>query len=191
MPARHRVVAGVEQLPGRAVIGVGCWIVAKPLFGKEAVADVDAPVRAGNVRRDAGGFARLDIFALVVAHVGNRIDLLDAEQFLCSTGGGRQQAHVVARVRDVLLDDEAVLSIDCHLRVVADGHLAMGDHRARIGVGKRDLPFATLLQLTEQRRTDLTLLAQFGDLRRQSVGAAGAGTIFAAVDLVQLGQVAL
>ena len=102
-----------------------------------------------------------------------------------------QQTHVVAGVGDVLFDDQAVLRIDCHLRVVADGYLAMGDHRARIGIGKRDLPFAALLQLAKERRVGLTLLAQLGDLRRQRVGAAGAGTIFAAVDLVQLSQVSL
>nr|WP_242120393.1 hypothetical protein [Sphingomonas sp. JXJ CY 53] len=91
----------------------------------------------------------------------------------------------------MLLDDQAVLRIDCHLRIVADGHLAMGDHRACIGIGERNLSFAAFLQLAHERCAGLTLLAQSGDLGRQRLSAAGAGSILTAVDLVQFSQIAL
>ena len=58
----------------------------------------------------------------------------------------------------MLFDDQAVLRIDRHLRIVADGDLAVSDHRARIGIGERDLPFATFLELAEQRDARLALL---------------------------------
>jgi hypothetical protein len=84
---------------------------------------------------------------------------LNPERLHRRASGRRQQAHVVAGVGDMLLDDQAVLRVNRHLDIVADGHLAMGDHRACIRIGERDLPLATFLQLTEQRRTGLALFA--------------------------------
>jgi hypothetical protein len=66
---------------------------------------------------------------------------LDPEYHFGGAGGGRQQSHVNAGAGDMLFEDQAMLCIDCHLRIVADGHLTMAEHSARIGIVKRDLPF--------------------------------------------------
>lgn len=99
----------------------------------------------------------------------------------------------------MLLDDQLVLGqlvlgVDRHLRIVADGRLGPRDHRAGVGIGERDLAFAAGLQPFEQRSAGLAPRAHPGDLVRQRLfasAASAAGAILAAVDLVQLGQIAL
>jgi hypothetical protein len=91
----------------------------------------------------------------------------------------------------MLLDDELVLGIDRHLRIVADGRLAMRHHRARVGIGKRDLALAAGLQLVQHRLADLAPLTHLGDLGRKRLGRPDTTVILAAVDIVQLRQIAL
>ena len=153
------------------MIGVGCRIVGEALLGKAAVGNRAASLGPGDIGRDAARFAGLDVFALVVAHVRHGIDALDVECLSRGPGGVRQQAHVGGSVGDVLFDDQLVLRIDRHLRVVADRGLLARDHRARIGVGQRNLALAAGGQLAQHCLLRLPLLAHPGDLCGQRLAA--------------------
>ena len=71
VPARDRAVAGVEDLPVRAVIRIRLAVVAEPFLGEAAIGDGAAAVRTRDVRRDASRFARLNVSTLVVGNLLN------------------------------------------------------------------------------------------------------------------------
>ena len=82
MPLDLRVVTGLETLSTGAKIGVAARVVAK-LFLAEHLAG-------------------LDILALVIALVGDRIDPFDTEHFFGGAGGLRQQPEIAAGVGHLL-----------------------------------------------------------------------------------------
>jgi hypothetical protein len=71
VPARDRAVAGVEDLPVRAVIRIRLAVVAEPFLGEAAIGDGAAAVRTRDVQRDASRFARLNVSTLVVGNLLN------------------------------------------------------------------------------------------------------------------------
>jgi hypothetical protein len=92
MAARDRAVAGIETLATGATIGVGCRIVAETLLGKAAVGDRAATLGSGDIRSNSVRLARLDVLALVIAHVRHGSDALDAKSILGRPDSGRQRS---------------------------------------------------------------------------------------------------
>lgn len=123
-----------------AAVGVGRRVVEERFLGEAPVARRrPASKWLGLEGGDPGGFARGDVLARKVAAVGCGRDGVHAERLLGQDGGGRKLTQVAAQVSDLLFDDELVLGIYGHLRVVADAHLGVGGHGAAVWVGERHL----------------------------------------------------
>ncbi len=170
-----------------AAVEVSCWIIEEFVLGEATLADSSAALRTGDVRRDTDSLAGCDILALIVSHVGHRIDPLDTEQFSGRTRSLRQQTKVAAGVSNMLLDDQLVLGIDGNLRVLADTNFWMGRHSARIGVRQRYLALAAGDQLGQHGFKCLATLTHLHDFRRQRGGAQGSAIAFGFIGTVEAG----
>jgi hypothetical protein len=107
-----------------------------------------------------------DLFALEVATVGN-----DGQRALAAGIPGllchlRELGAVISDIGYRMRDDQVVLRIDCSLHIVADNAstLPAGRHRARIGVGKRDLPVRCSADHLLNRAESPHLLPERSDL---------------------------
>jgi hypothetical protein len=80
-----------------------------------------------------------------VAAIGHRIERLRLESGLRLLRHGGELRAIRADVGHLVRDDQVVLRLDRHLHVVADDARAAAArrHRARIGIGQRDLLIGT------------------------------------------------
>src|ERR1700675_4417058 len=106
------------------------------LLAKESLSHCKATLRTSNVSFNAGSFTSSDILALIVAAVSDYFDLFGSQYFFGGRSRWCQQSEVCASVGHLLLNNELVLGIDGHLRVVTDTHLWIHGHRAAVWIGQ-------------------------------------------------------
>src|SRR5271169_5647271 len=106
MPVLFRLLDPNEMMVAWAAVEVSCRIVEEFVLGEATLADGSAALRTGDIRRDTDAFAGFDILALIVSHVGHRIDPLDTQEFSGRTRSLRQQTKVAAGVSNMLLHDQ-------------------------------------------------------------------------------------
>ncbi len=152
-------------------------------------------VRLGHGDRDAGLLARDDLLALVVALVGNRLDVVAGHYFPRRMRHHRQGVAIVAEVRHLVRDDQVMLGLDGTLHIVADdaGFLARRRHRAGIGIGQRDLRLAADVHALLDSLQGVRLSPAVGQLldraRQSRLGHRHAGLAHHLVGAVELGKI--
>ncbi len=129
-------------MAGRTTVEVACCIIGELVLGEAPRGDGRTALWPRDVGNDTNLLTSSDVLAFVIAFISYGIDPLDAEQLPRVASCLRQQAEIATGIADMLLDDQLVLRIHGHLRVVAHADLGAGRHSARIGVGKRNLAFA-------------------------------------------------
>src|SRR5271165_5202862 len=119
-----------------AGIDVLLCIVMELFLAKESLSHGKAALRTRDVSFDTGSFTSSDILALVVTAVSDYFDLLDFQDFFGSRSRWRQQSEIGASIGHFLLNDELVLGIDGHLRIVTDTNFWIQGHRAAVWIGQ-------------------------------------------------------
>ena len=108
---------------------------------KKAAVGIIRGLRLGHARQNTGSFASQHLVAVVVAAVSESLHRFGAKSRLGLLGHAQELAAVIDGIGDFVSDDEVVLDFNGALNVVADGSrgLAGSLHRARVGIGERDL----------------------------------------------------
>ena len=89
----------------------------------------------------------------------------------------------------MLLNDQLVLGVGRHLRIVADTHLRIGGHRPAIRVSERDLALTRALQLLKQLHLPSPALLKGCEFIGQVLGPPAARRVLLGIGPVQSGQV--
>src|SRR5471030_3349072 len=177
-----------QFVTSRTSIGVPLWIVAKLVLAEEPFAYRRAALGPGNVRRQTGLLASLDVLGPEVARVRDDVDLVYFEDFAGRLGGRLQQPHVDDLVGHFLVDDQLVLGVDGDLDVVADSDLGVRRHGAAVGIGQRYLVFARALELPQHGVVSTAFLAQGLDFLSEILHPRAARRLFRRVALVKIGR---
>ena len=110
--------------------------------------------------------------AIVIAHVGHRLQALDSQQVLGPLGHGAEVGAVGRIIGDFMVEDELVLGVDGDLDVI--GHVGAmafaGGHGSAIWVGEGDLRLARLLHVVLQTLGLLHALSKLLDLLFELLG---------------------
>jgi hypothetical protein len=87
-----------------------------------------------------------NLLAVEIAAICDGIELLRSENGLRLLRHGGELRAIRADIGDLVRDDQMVLGLDRDLHVVADdaGASAARRHRARVGIGERDLLIGAL-----------------------------------------------
>jgi hypothetical protein len=109
------------------------------------------------------------ILSIVVAAVCHDLERLDGHLVARLPGHVRELVAIDTHVGHLVSNDEMMLRINCNLYVVANdpGVLATCRHRARVGIGQRDLLVLALHHLRIDRIEPGGLLLELLDLAFQ------------------------
>jgi hypothetical protein len=176
-----------------APIAVVLGVVAEVLLGEETEASVGRSMGLGDVGGDAGSETGADLLAVVVAHVGQSLEMLYLEELASADGHGAQLPLVGDAVGHLVIEDELVLGTDADLNIVA--HLgappSADGHGTCIGIGEGDLLLTTALDPVLERLELLLPFLQGLDLLAQFFGSGLVGVALVLVVEVQLLEVAV
>jgi len=126
-----------------------------------------------HIHTDAQPFACADLAAVVIPFVSHRLQRLHAERLLRRTRHGQQLALVSHSIDHLMGHNEMMLRVYHCLHVVPDQRTLAHWHGATIGIGLRQLRFATGFQLPLNRFVLCLALPQLLDLGAQFLCAGG------------------
>ena len=120
-------------------------------------------VRLWDIGLDICAATLLDLLTVIEAFVGYRVQLLHLQHLFSRLSHWCQLILVGHGRGDLMRHNQLMLRVDCHLDVVADIHALSDRHRSAVGVGERDLGFATGGQCLLHLLVVLLALAELRD----------------------------
>lgn len=143
-----------QPIASRALLGIFLSIVDKVRSIKASPGCRIGRVPLGDGDGDAGLLASNDLFAFVVAFVGDCFDRIAGHLVARLVRHHRKGIAVITVVRHLVRDDQMVFGFDSALHVVADhtGLLARRCHSATVRVRQRHLRLAGVVHSAAQSR---------------------------------------
>lgn len=172
-------------------VAVLVQVVSEIFFAEETPFAACRSLGHGDEGGDACLQTGLHLLAMVIAHIGQGFQLINAEQVFGPPGHGAEQIPVGDFVGDHMVDDELVLFINAYLRVttyLGSGPSCQG-HEAAVRVSERDLRFSRILHLFPEPFLLFHPVFQAPDLFLEFLGCRPKFIRLLCIVLVQLIQV--